>query len=221
MVEASWILAVGAVVLIGFWVAVTAINTDKTAWEVLQLLALGALFAPEIGDTLLYEPQVIGVLLFVYLFLTTVLLSALLTASFLATFLSLRNQLDNLVALQFARLTVDSLKAGGGSGFGSYIPGILVECILVYPLVCLVNLYRIITRHRIVSDHYEQSYQNVQKTEKYINRWREIVFYTTYSPFFITATLIELLVDIARKLISYLQRMTKTSEPITSISGHV
>jgi hypothetical protein len=43
MVEASWILAVGAVVLIGFWVAVTAINTDKTAWEVLQLLALGAL----------------------------------------------------------------------------------------------------------------------------------------------------------------------------------
>jgi hypothetical protein len=43
LVEASWVLAVGAIVLLGFWVAVAAINTDKTAWEILQLLALGAL----------------------------------------------------------------------------------------------------------------------------------------------------------------------------------
>jgi hypothetical protein len=43
LVEASWILALGAIVLAGFWVAVAAINTDKSAWEILQLLALGAL----------------------------------------------------------------------------------------------------------------------------------------------------------------------------------
>lgn len=43
LVEASWVLALGAIVLAGFWVAVAAINTDKSAWEILQLLALGAL----------------------------------------------------------------------------------------------------------------------------------------------------------------------------------
>ena len=43
LIEASWILAVGAIILLGFWVAVAVINTDKSAWDVLQLLALGAL----------------------------------------------------------------------------------------------------------------------------------------------------------------------------------
>jgi hypothetical protein len=161
---------------------------------------LAPLSAPEIGDTLLYEPKVIGILLFVYLFFTTILLSSLLTASFLATFLSLRNQLENLVARQFAVLTVDALKAGGGSGFGSYIPGVLVECILVYPLACLVKIYKIYARHGMNRSHYEQSNQKAQNFFQYLNRWREIVFFTTYSPFFITATLIELLVDIARNV---------------------
>jgi hypothetical protein len=43
LVDASWILGIGSVVIVGFWVAIAAINTDKNAWEVLQLLTLGAL----------------------------------------------------------------------------------------------------------------------------------------------------------------------------------
>lgn len=43
LVDASWILGIGSVVVVGFWVAIAAINTDKNAWEVLQLLTLGAL----------------------------------------------------------------------------------------------------------------------------------------------------------------------------------
>jgi hypothetical protein len=184
-------------------------------------LLLASLSAPEIGDTLLYEPQVIGILLFVYLFLTTILLSSLLTASFLATFLSLRNQLDNLVALQFATLTLEALKTGGGSGFGSYIPGVLIECILVYPLASLLKLYKIYAKQRMEGTNYEQLYQTVQKYSLYLNRWREIVFFTTYSPFFITATLIEWLLDMARNLISYLQRLTETSLSPTFTPEHV
>ncbi|KAG2183273.1 hypothetical protein INT43_006277 [Umbelopsis isabellina] len=42
-IDASWILGIGSVVVLGFWVAITAINTDKNAWEVLQLLTLAAL----------------------------------------------------------------------------------------------------------------------------------------------------------------------------------
>lgn len=183
-------------------------------------LLLASLSAPEIGDTLLYEPQVIGILLFVYLFFTTILLSSLLTASFLATFLSLRNQLENLVARQFAALTVNMLKAGGGSGIGSYIPGALVECILIYPLACLVKIYKIYARYRMNRSHYEQSYQKAQKISQYLHRWREIVFFTTYSPIFMTATLIEMLVDMARNSILYLQRVTETSLPPTLIQSH-
>jgi hypothetical protein len=69
--------------------------------------------------------------------------------------------------------------------------------------------------------HYEQSYQKAQKISQSLHRWREIVFFTTYSPFFITATLIELLVDMARNSIFYLQRVTETSLPPTFIPSHV
>lgn len=179
------------------------------------------LSAPEIGDTLLYEPQVIGVLLFIYLFLTTVLLSSLLTASFISTFLSLRKDLDKLVALQFARIAVDALKAGGGSGFGAFVPGILVECVLVYPLVFIAYLYKRIIRHGMSDAHQGQAYQNFQRSSKYLNYWRQIVFFTIYSPFFIAAILVDLLSGMARYLASYFQRKKRTTTPSNALTHDV
>jgi len=52
--------------------------------------------APEIGDTLYYQPQVAGLLLAVYLFLTVVILGSLLTASFLSTILEINTRIDTV-----------------------------------------------------------------------------------------------------------------------------
>lgn len=50
--------------------------------------------APEIGDTLFYQPEVAGFLLVVYLFFTVIVLGALLTASFLSTILQIYGRID-------------------------------------------------------------------------------------------------------------------------------
>lgn len=52
--------------------------------------------APEIGDTLFYQPQVAGLLLAIYLFLTVVILGSLLTASFLSTILEINSRVDTV-----------------------------------------------------------------------------------------------------------------------------
>jgi hypothetical protein len=137
----------------------------------------------------------------------------LLTASFLATFLSLRNDIDELVALQFARLTVDALNAGGGSGFGAFIPGILVDTVLVYPFVLAGYLYRYIIRYCMTDAHQRLEAQKFERTSRYLNYWRQCVFLVTYAPFFIALLVIELLHDTTRYLYFHFQENEHTSVP--------
>ncbi|KAI8971565.1 hypothetical protein BDF20DRAFT_686355 [Mycotypha africana] len=96
-VNSLWVLSLGALVLVSFWVALGALQrADIKPLAMLRLLILGALHTPEIGNTLYYQPQAAGLLLAVYLFLTVVVLGSLLTASFLGTFIEISKELDTI-----------------------------------------------------------------------------------------------------------------------------
>ncbi|KAI8642509.1 hypothetical protein BD408DRAFT_443392 [Parasitella parasitica] len=96
-VNSLWVFGLGLFVIIGFWVALGALQfNDIHPLAMLRLLVFGALHAPEIGDTLYYQPQTAGLLLAVYLFLTVVILGSLLTASFLSTVLEINSRIETV-----------------------------------------------------------------------------------------------------------------------------
>jgi hypothetical protein len=166
------------------------------------------LSAPQIGDTLLYEPQAIGVLMFIYLFLTTILLSSLLTASFLSTFLSLHRNIDKLVKLQFARYTMEALKAGKRSGFASFIPFVLVELVLVYPFKILIYIFTVIVKRRISGQLRDEQVSKLYRASGFVDKWRELLWLITYSPIIIVVASAELAMKCKNCIISYLLRLT-------------
>ncbi|CEP08409.1 hypothetical protein [Parasitella parasitica] len=96
-VNSIWVFGLGLFVIISFWIALGALQfNDIHPLAMLRLLVLGALHAPEIGDTLYYQPQTAGLLLAVYLFLTVVILGSLLTASFLSTVLEINSRIETV-----------------------------------------------------------------------------------------------------------------------------
>lgn len=145
--------------------------------------------------------------MFVYLFLTTILLSSLLTASFLSTFLNLRRSIGSLVKLQFARYTVEALKAGQRSGFASFIPFILVELVLVYPLKFFLATINVIEKHRTPGPRRDQQVSKLHTVSRFVDKWRELLWLLTYSPFIITVALMELVMRSRAAAQSYLHRL--------------
>ncbi|ORX61913.1 hypothetical protein DM01DRAFT_1369830 [Hesseltinella vesiculosa] len=91
VIGAAWVYQVGFLTLLGFWVGLVALQRDDIPpLLMLQHLILGALHAPEIGDTLYFQPRAASILLIGYLLVMVVFLGSMLTASFFVTLFTLQ-----------------------------------------------------------------------------------------------------------------------------------
>ncbi|KAI7863758.1 hypothetical protein BDF14DRAFT_1840779 [Spinellus fusiger] len=97
------VLGLAAGVILAFWICISALQKDDmSAWKVLYYLALGAVHAPEVADTIAYQPALVGSLLFLYLFLMSVVITGMVTASFLSVLLQVTAEIDSLQRISSA-----------------------------------------------------------------------------------------------------------------------
>ncbi|KAI8986520.1 hypothetical protein BDB01DRAFT_785908 [Pilobolus umbonatus] len=93
----AWVFGLSILTIVGFWVALGAFQyEDVPPVTMLRLLILGALHAPQIGNTLFYQPQIASILLSIYLFLTVIVMGSLLVSSFISTMLEINPRLDTI-----------------------------------------------------------------------------------------------------------------------------
>ncbi|CAO3586426.1 unnamed protein product [Absidia cylindrospora] len=128
IVQSLWVFFIALVSLVGFWLGLAALQRDDIGlWLMLRHLILGALHAPEIGETLFYQPQAASILLVAYLFVMVVFVGALLVASFLSTILSLMKPESSFGNLQ---KRMEAERAARPASYGTYIPNVAVELIV-------------------------------------------------------------------------------------------
>ncbi|KAI9478843.1 MAG: hypothetical protein EXX96DRAFT_572441 [Benjaminiella poitrasii] len=127
-VNSIWVFALGIFIILGFWVALGALQyNDISPFAMLRLLVLGALHTPEIGDTLHYQPKVAGLLLAFYLFLTVVVLGSLLSASFISTILDVNSRLEVIEREWVINRCLRSKPA-----LNSFTPSVLIDIIFYF-----------------------------------------------------------------------------------------
>ncbi|KAI8066688.1 hypothetical protein BC940DRAFT_302083 [Gongronella butleri] len=118
-VGSLWVYEIGLVTLLGFWLALAALQRDDVPpLLMLQHLLLGALHAPEIGDTLYFQPKVAGVLLIGYLLVMVVFLGAMLFASFVTTMIMMAQR----VSWDKKRRHMEAERCSRPPEYGVFIP---------------------------------------------------------------------------------------------------
>lgn len=128
IVQSLWVFFIALVSLLGFWLGLAALQRDDVGlWLMLRHLILGALHAPEIGETLYYQPQAASILLVAYLFVMVIFVGALLVASFLSTILSLMKPESSFDKLQ---KHMEAERCSRAASYGVYIPNVAVELIV-------------------------------------------------------------------------------------------
>ncbi|CAO3660237.1 unnamed protein product [Rhizopus stolonifer] len=169
IVNSLWVFGLSLVILLGFWVALGALQyDDMSPLVMLRLLILGALHAPEIADTLFYQPAIASILLVFYLLSMVVFIGALLTASFLTTFLEINTRTQAI-----KNEWVIQRCLGTSPGLNKFIPGVLVDV--------LFNTFRWISR---VIFRRERTTWN--------EKMHQVAWYIVYSPIILVVGIIEL-----------------------------
>jgi hypothetical protein len=125
---------------------------------------------PEIDSTLYYQPQIGGFLLVGYLFVIIFLIGALLVASFLSTILSLARSESSLDSL---RRRMEAKRCARPASYGVFIPNVAVE-LVVATVVCITKKIR--PSSKLV----------------WLERLRQIVWFTLFSPIILVIALIDL-----------------------------
>ncbi|KAI9249032.1 hypothetical protein BY458DRAFT_542625 [Sporodiniella umbellata] len=169
ILNSLWVFGLASVVLLGFWVALGALQyEDMSPFSMLRLLILGALHTPEIGGTLYYQPTVGSILLIFYLLGMFVFVSALLTASFLATFIDINARIQTIQN----EWTIQRC-LGKRPELKQCIPGILVDV--------LFNMFKWVSR---VVFRRERTPWN--------EKMHQVAWYIVYSPIILIVGIIEL-----------------------------
>ncbi|KAI8138458.1 hypothetical protein BJV82DRAFT_523463 [Fennellomyces sp. T-0311] len=171
IVDALWVMCLGVVTVIAFWIGLAALqHDDMDCLTMLRHLALGALHAPEIGGTLYYQPQSAGLMLFAYLFLIIVVIGTLLTASFLTTMMVIYPRIDSVQRLFLAS------RCAKKPAFGVFLPTILIELILGVPVLILVYVFK-------------QKNDSISLT--WIERIRQVFWFIVYLPVILMFGIVE------------------------------
>lgn len=129
--------------------------------------------SPAIGETLIYQPGVAGLLLVVYLFFTVVVLGSLLTASFLATILEIYGRINTVKrdwAIQRCLQTKPEL--------GIFIPSLAVDLIYVF----FAWIARVVFKR--------------QERLVWLEKTHQVIWYLIYSPLILLVGLFELFTTI-------------------------
>jgi hypothetical protein len=126
--------------------------------------------APTIGDTLMYQPEIAGLLLGVYLFFTIIVLGALLTASFLGTILQIYAQIDTVHREWTINRCLKSSPV-----LGKFIPSVAIDLVFAF----------IAWTARVV----------FKRTERivWLEKVHQVLWYTIYSPIILLVGLYELI----------------------------
>ncbi|KAG2213130.1 hypothetical protein INT47_011279 [Mucor saturninus] len=171
LINSLWVFSLGAFIIFGFWVALAALQFDDISpFTMLRYLLLGALHAPQIGDTISYQSVVAGVLLVAYLFLTVVILGSLLTASFLSTILDINSRIDTV-----KRDWVINRCLKANPVINAFIPSIATD--LIFGTVAWIARVIFKRQTRII----------------WLEKIRQVFWYIIYSPIIIVVGLFELL----------------------------
>ncbi|KAG1449228.1 hypothetical protein G6F55_010266 [Rhizopus delemar] len=170
IVNSLWVFRLSLLVILGFWVALSALQyEDVNPLSMLRFLVLGALHAPEIADILYYHPQIAGILLVFYLFATIIVLGSLLTASFLTTLLDIYKRKESIKNEWVIKRCL-----GVKPALNMLIPGVLVD--VVFRLLQWIS-HVVFRRER----------------SEWIEKVRQVTWYTVYSPIILVIGIIELL----------------------------
>ncbi|KAI9312222.1 hypothetical protein BX666DRAFT_1989810 [Dichotomocladium elegans] len=137
VMDALWVAVLGVFTLAAFWAGLAALQRgDVGALTMLRQLALGALHAPAISDTLFYQPNVAAVLLFCYLFVIIVVVGTLFIASFLTTLLSAYPRIDDLRRTFLAKRSIKQ------PSYRVFLPSVAIELVIVLFELVLVHVFR-------------------------------------------------------------------------------
>ncbi|KAI8341495.1 hypothetical protein BC941DRAFT_417048 [Chlamydoabsidia padenii] len=173
LVQSLWVFLIALVSLLGFWAGLAALQRDDIGpMLMLRHLLLGALHAPEIGETLYYQPQAAGILLVAYLFIMVIFIGALLLASFLSTFLSLMKPESTFGKL---KQKMEAERCSRPASYGRFIPNVAVE-LIVGSIVWVVKKIR----------------PNSKLT--WLERLRQVVWFIIFLPIILVIGLVDLVV---------------------------
>ncbi|KAI7886193.1 hypothetical protein K492DRAFT_156437 [Lichtheimia hyalospora FSU 10163] len=138
VVDALWVFGVAIVTLLAFWLGLAALqHNDMDCLTLLRHLALGALHAPAIPDTLYYQPQAAGVMLFFYLAAMLLILGALLTGSFLTTLITLYPRLGAIQRTFAAERAIIKRPS-----YGMFIPTVAIDLIVGFAGWIFTGLFK-------------------------------------------------------------------------------
>ncbi|CAO3629518.1 unnamed protein product [Cunninghamella blakesleeana] len=172
IIQSLWVFLIAFISLLGFWLGLSALQRDDiTPWTMLRNLILGALYTPNIGETLYYQPQAASTLLIIYLFVMVVIVGALLTASFISTILSITSPSSTLEKLH---QQMEAKRATRVPRFGVFIPNMAIE-LIVGVIVWLVKKV------------------NPSAKLTWVERFRQIIWFIIYSPIIIFVAVFDLL----------------------------
>lgn len=170
-VNSIWVFTLGLLVVVGFWVSLAALQfEDASPFAMLRYLILGALHAPAIGETLIYQPGIAGLLLAVYLFFIVIVVGSLLIASFLSTILEIHGRIDTVKrdwVISRCLKTVPVL--------GAFIPSVAID--LIFGFIAWVSRVVFKRRDRIV----------------WLEKIHQVLWYIIYSPIILLVGLYELI----------------------------
>lgn len=138
VVDALWVFGIAIVTLLAFWLGLAALqHNDVDCLTLLRHLALGALHAPAIPDTLYYQPQAAGVMLFFYLAAMLLILGALLTGSFLTTLITLYPRLGAIQRTFAAERAIVKRPS-----YGIFIPTVAIDLVIGFAGWIFTGLFK-------------------------------------------------------------------------------
>ncbi|KAI9312714.1 hypothetical protein BX666DRAFT_1985837 [Dichotomocladium elegans] len=181
MRDAFWVLVIGAIALLAFWISLGALwrGENVSVLALLRYLALGALHTPVIGDTIQWMPWAAGVMLFAYLAIMLLVIGTLLTASMITTVLLL------WPAMPHIRQTFFAQRAARRSGFGVFLPTVAIELVISLVGLLLTGVFRM---------------KNDSRVLRWLELVRQVLWFMVYLPVILVVALVEAVVVLAKKV---------------------
>ncbi|CDS10582.1 hypothetical protein LRAMOSA11068 [Lichtheimia ramosa] len=181
IVESLWAIGLGVMALVAFWLGLAALQRDDTSvWAMLRYLALGALHAPAIADTLYFQPVTAGIMLFVYLVVMILLVGSLIVASVLTTLIATYPHLDIEHNKFLAR------RASCRPSYGVFIPNFAIELVIGAVRLLFTKVFRMDP--------------NSSKCVLWLDRIHQVLWFIVFLPVIVLVAVIEGIVFLYHKI---------------------
>ncbi|CDH49829.1 hypothetical protein RO3G_09591 [Lichtheimia corymbifera JMRC:FSU:9682] len=181
VVEALWAIGLGVMALVAFWLGLAALQRDDTSvWAMLRYLALGALHAPAIAETLYFQPVAAGIMLFVYLVVMILLVGSLIVASVLTTLIATYPHLDTEHNKFLAR------RASCRPSYGVFIPNFAIGLVIGAVRLLFTKVFKMDP--------------NSSSCVLWLDRIHQVLWFIVFLPVIVLVALIEGIVFLYHKI---------------------